>query len=142
VEGTHRWEVKRRVMRVRMDTGRGYTCGFVPAGVHEYGYGSRFQTRAQPAYPTRVPAGFWTFIIWPLVCDTSCFKFNSILMLHIVLHTSSKLEYFRINNVSKTANSTVETKVCTQFNLHQECTAEKKPEYMRSSSSLHLPYCI
>ncbi|KAJ6577879.1 hypothetical protein B0H19DRAFT_1062447 [Mycena capillaripes] len=40
-----------------MDTGRGYTRGFVPAGVGGYGYGSRFQTRAQPAYPTRVPAG-------------------------------------------------------------------------------------
>ncbi|KAJ7209439.1 hypothetical protein C8J57DRAFT_1257552 [Mycena rebaudengoi] len=41
-----------------MDTGRGYTRGFVPAGVGGYGYGLRFQTRAQPAYPNRVPAGF------------------------------------------------------------------------------------
>ncbi|KAJ7654246.1 hypothetical protein B0H14DRAFT_2659458 [Mycena olivaceomarginata] len=62
-----------------MDTGRGY--------------GSQFQTRAQPVYPTRVPAGFWTFSIWPL-------RF----------HPISKLEYFRINKVSKTATSTVETK--------------------------------
>ncbi|KAJ7495703.1 hypothetical protein B0H11DRAFT_2227222 [Mycena galericulata] len=36
-----------------MDTGRGYTRGFVPVGMGGYGYGSRFQTRAQPAYPTR-----------------------------------------------------------------------------------------
>ncbi|KAJ7867092.1 hypothetical protein B0H14DRAFT_2573066 [Mycena olivaceomarginata] len=66
--------------------------------------------------------------VHPRVCTRGCFKFNSILMLHIALHPSSKLEYFRINKVSKTANSTVETKVCTQFNLHQERTAEKKPE--------------
>ncbi|KAJ7456367.1 hypothetical protein B0H11DRAFT_1739353 [Mycena galericulata] len=45
-------------MDLRMDTGHGYTRGFVPAGVGGYGYGSRFQIRAQPAYPTRVPAGF------------------------------------------------------------------------------------
>ncbi|KAJ7483106.1 hypothetical protein B0H11DRAFT_1914843 [Mycena galericulata] len=42
---------------VRMDTGCGYTRGFVPAGAGGYGYGPRFQTRARPAYPTRVPAG-------------------------------------------------------------------------------------
>ncbi|KAJ7305624.1 hypothetical protein DFH08DRAFT_824925 [Mycena albidolilacea] len=41
-----------------MDTGRGYTRGFVPAGVRGYGYGSRFQTRAQSAYPTVYPRVF------------------------------------------------------------------------------------
>ncbi|KAJ7307632.1 hypothetical protein DFH08DRAFT_824161 [Mycena albidolilacea] len=61
---------------LRMNTGRGYTREFVPAGVRGYG----------------------------------CSKSNSILMLHIALHPSSRLEYFRINKVSKTVNSTVETK--------------------------------
>ncbi|KAJ7272119.1 hypothetical protein C8J57DRAFT_1225660 [Mycena rebaudengoi] len=46
------------IVGLRMDTGRRYTRGFVPAGVGGYGYGSRSQTRAQPVYPTRVPAGF------------------------------------------------------------------------------------
>ncbi|KAJ7354014.1 hypothetical protein DFH08DRAFT_803922 [Mycena albidolilacea] len=45
----------RHVVCLRMDTGRGYTRGFLPAGMGGYGYGSRFQTRAQPADPTRVP---------------------------------------------------------------------------------------
>ncbi|KAJ7206738.1 hypothetical protein C8J57DRAFT_1258398 [Mycena rebaudengoi] len=62
--------------------------------------------------------------------------------LVVALHSSSKLEYFRINKVSKAATSTVETKVRTQFNLHQERAAEEKPECMRSWSSLHLPHCI
>ncbi|KAJ7475330.1 hypothetical protein B0H11DRAFT_2235614 [Mycena galericulata] len=37
---------------LRKDTGRGYTRGFVPAGEAGYGYGSCFQTRAQPVDPT------------------------------------------------------------------------------------------
>ncbi|KAJ6448603.1 hypothetical protein C8R47DRAFT_1084965 [Mycena vitilis] len=44
--------------QVVLDTGRGYTRGFVPEGMHGYGYGSRNQTRTRPVYPTRVPAGF------------------------------------------------------------------------------------
>ncbi|KAJ7788968.1 hypothetical protein B0H14DRAFT_2627742 [Mycena olivaceomarginata] len=103
---------------------QGRPCGNNIHGIHipcKDGHGSRYK-----------PAGLHPRLL----------QFNSILMLHIALHPSSKLEYFRINKVSKTANSTVETKVCTQFNLHQERTAEKKLECVGLLSSLNLPYCI
>ncbi|KAJ6476660.1 hypothetical protein C8R47DRAFT_1198913 [Mycena vitilis] len=51
------WQTAAQFGRV-LDTGRGYTRGFVPEGMHGYGYGSRNQTRTRPVYPTRVPAGF------------------------------------------------------------------------------------
>ncbi|KAJ7349863.1 hypothetical protein DFH08DRAFT_807202 [Mycena albidolilacea] len=45
------------------------------------------------------------------VPDPCTRRFLDIHYLAVVLHPSSKLEYFCINKVSKTANSTVETKV-------------------------------
>ncbi|KAJ7803113.1 hypothetical protein B0H14DRAFT_3778696 [Mycena olivaceomarginata] len=45
--------------------------------------------------------------VHPRVCTRG---FLDIHYLVVALHPSSKLEYFRINKVSKTANSTVETK--------------------------------
>ncbi|KAJ7502011.1 hypothetical protein B0H11DRAFT_1907508 [Mycena galericulata] len=48
----------------------------------------------------------------------------------IALHPSSKLEYIRINKFSKTAISTIETKLRTQFNLYRERAdaEENEPE--------------
>ncbi|KAJ7604713.1 hypothetical protein DFH06DRAFT_1150932 [Mycena polygramma] len=55
--------VERR-MCLGLDTGHGYTRGFVPSGMDGYGYGSRLQTRIQPVYPTRRPAVFFKLTVF------------------------------------------------------------------------------